>query len=266
MKDGRHPDLVEEARGRLGVVEAHPDFARRAPAHAVRERDDVVVKEHEPVPRGAVLRRLGDRAHEGRLLGSDGAVVTEKTALGTHARVEPDEDARGLGHVTHVRAARVEAEPEGRREGAPPRPLRLGCRARPTAPRKRKHVEVVVAGHHADLVGRHPELGLEQLADRLELALEREVREIAGHDDVVRGPGAHAPQDRGEVAGAVLLVALELEVEQARHALVEEARERDVVLREQVKIRDVGDSHGFDPNTRARSRRDVVRAADADLR
>ena len=92
-------------------------------------------------------------------------------------------------------------------------------------------------------VGREAEVLLEELAHRDELLLEREVREVAGDDDVIDLGARDLARDGAHVRGAMLVRALHAQVHPAREALVEEAVRRHAVERKHVEIGEVCDAH-----------------------
>src|SRR5690606_7633334 len=147
---------------------AHSNLARSAATHAVRERNHVVVQEHQAMPRLTKRLVLRELAQERELPGADRSVVAEEATLRARAGVEADEDRVGFRHPLPPGPALVHVEADPRGEGEPGGALRLGRRARTAAPAERKEVEIVVArnGEEPPLVDPAPEGGLDELPAR----------------------------------------------------------------------------------------------------
>jgi len=104
-------------------------------------------------------------------------------------------------------------------------------------------VEVVVAGHDRDVLGRHPQLVGDETEHGLELLLEREVREVAGDDDVVDLRRRDGAGDGLHMRRAMLVLTLDAQVDEAGEPLVEEAASSDALEREHMEVREVSDAH-----------------------
>ena len=102
----------------------------------------------------------------------------------------------------------------------------------------------MIAGDDGDASGIDPEVFDEHVPRELELALEREVRQVARHDDVVDPCGRDLARDGPHVRGPVHVPALEPQVRPSGQALVEEAPHRHAVERQEMEVREVRDSHG----------------------
>ncbi len=101
-------------------------------------------------------------------------------------------------------------------------------------------IDVVVSRHGRDLDGASD--AVEDGARLLELALEREVGDVAGHDELI-GLRRRSPEHRLEVVAPEHAAALPEEVRVTGDALVEEhPPPLEPVRREHVQVGDVGDA------------------------
>ncbi len=103
-----------------------------------------------------------------------------------------------------------------------------------------RQVDVVVARHDAHL--RRARHFVEQGARRFVLALERQVRDVAGDDDMV-GLGDGSRQDGPQVVAAVHTAAVQEQVRVSGDALVEEhAPPLEASRREHMQVRQMGNA------------------------
>jgi len=127
-------------------------------------------------------------------------------------------------------------------------------------------VEIVIARDDRHARGVEAELALEEVAHELVFALEREVREVAGDDDVLDVEASDLAGDGAYVGRAVDAPALQAQVDPAGESLVEKASRGHSLERQQVQIGEMSDPHRVlaaqrKPTHGGRGRRVVSRAA-----
>jgi hypothetical protein len=98
----------------------------------------------------------------------------------------------------------------------------------------------VVAWHEGELIT--AEATLKQFTHALKLRREGKVDEVAGAEAMVRLNGEHSVEELLKDLNAVVLSAVEGEVDGAREALVEELTELDALEGEHVRVGEVGEA------------------------
>jgi hypothetical protein len=85
VKDRRNAEFVEDGSRIRGIVEPHSKLGRSAPPHSKRQRDDVMVEQHDLVTRAGKLGFSANFSEPSQLLSPDGSVVTKEPSLRSRA-------------------------------------------------------------------------------------------------------------------------------------------------------------------------------------